>query len=411
MDAKAPFSYDPQASLETELRQRLEAGFLGLLRLPGEQEAEFQEHARERATQLITKSVYLLLGLFLMVVLPISWFSTDPALRLWQASSVLPIALALSGIWLATRLPPLRPYVQDVLGLAVVASLSGTLYGALHMGNTHFGQMAAFETIYILIIVFSVLRLPTLFVLQRCLLALVLALGGVLLNEQSPLWLHLFLYFAVPLLICSINGYMLEYAERRGFVQTWLLGLESQRLAATRQQAEQEARLQQRQAQFQGLIAGNLSRQELFGRSLRFLLSETDSLVGAAYRLNTRGQLELLSQWGAPREGLLGRERLQQQATLMGPALARREILSLQELPADYLPIRTLGQELSPGHVLIVPVFDGEQAVAALELGKFAPYSAEDRQCAAQIVAPFAHAILAAEARAQLERREVLETA
>lgn len=402
MDAKALSPYDTSASLETDLRQRLEAGFLGLLRLPGELETRFQSHARERATQLITQSVYLLLGIFLLVVLPISWLSTDPALRLWQASSVLPIALALTSIWLTTRLPPLRPYVQEVLGLGVLTSLTGTLYGALHMGNSHFGQMAAFETIYILIIVFSVLRLPTLFVLQRCVLALVLALGGALLNERNPLWLHLFLYFAVPLLICSINGYMLEYSERRAFIQTWLLNLESQRLASTRQLAEQEARMQQRQAQFQRLIAGNLSRQELCTRSLRFLLTETESLVGAAYRLGAKDQLELISQWGAQHDRLQGRERVQQQASLMGPALRRREILELQELPTGYLPICTLGMEFRPGHVLIVPIFDGEQAVAVLELGKFSPYSAQERQCTEQIIAPFAHAILAAEARAQM---------
>ena len=48
---------------------------------------------------------------------------------------------------------------------------------------------------------------------------------------------------------------------------------------------------------------------------------------------------------------------------------------------------------------MIVPVFQGEQTVAVVELGKLAAFSDAEHEIASAIVTPFAFAIIAAGAR------------
>ena len=226
------------AASEHELRQRLERGFLGLYRLPPAVEVAYREHVRLRAARLLRMSVYGLAALYLLVVIPISVFSNDASLRTWQLYAMLPIGLVLAALWISTRLAFMDRHVETTLSLALFICLVGTLYCAMLLGNQYYGQIASYESIYILIVVFSVLRLPVQLPLRWSLAAFAQALLIASVQGLPPLWLNMLLYFAVPLLICTVIGYMLEHSDRRDFVQTLCLQMKQRELSLLQEVAE-----------------------------------------------------------------------------------------------------------------------------------------------------------------------------
>jgi putative methionine-R-sulfoxide reductase with GAF domain len=384
---------------EQALRTALADGFRRLLTLPRPHEEAYRAHARQRAATLVRQSIYGLIALYLLVVVPIYLLGTDDSIGIWITWSMLPVGLVLGGMWLCSRLRNFTEHVETVLGISLFVSLGGTVYCAMLLGTAFFGQMASYICIYILIIAFSILQLPPRFAVfvaaAACLAALVASAAG----GRAPYWLQVMLYFGVPLMITAVNGFMLELSERRNFVQNLLLNAESGRLAQLRQASEQEMQRQQRTAEFLSLIAGNPSLDEVFARTLRFLVTHTEASVAAGYLLDDSGYLHRIGTWAGDAGDLPGRTALSAGDTLMGPALQRREILCLDDVPPHYLPIRLGMATLRPAALMIVPVFQGEQTVGVVELGKLAAFGDRDHEIARAIVTPFAFAIIAAGAR------------
>lgn len=202
------------------LRALLSASVFSLLRLPPALEAEFRRSFRERSATLLQRSVYGLIALYLLVVVPVALLSVGVGQATWVRYAVMPIGIVLLMVWISTRVAALQRFVETTLGIGVFICLFGTIYGSNLLQNNFFGQVAAYETIYVLIVAFSVLRLPTRISIGGSLSAFALAFFLSLANSVQPSLLNSLLFFFVPLLICAINGYMLEYAARRDFVQT-----------------------------------------------------------------------------------------------------------------------------------------------------------------------------------------------
>lgn len=219
-----------KASREPELRALLEAGFFGLRSLPEDIEAGFRQSARAQAAQTLRHSIYGLIALYLLVVVPISLFSEDVNLSLWQLYAMFPIGVVLACIWVTTRFPQMDRHVETTLSISLFICLCGTLYCAMLLGKQYYGQVAAYETIYILIVVFSVLQLPTGLTLRWSLAAFAQIFLIALIQKLPLLWLEMLLYYGVPLLICTVVGYMLEYSARRDYVQRLCLHYKQQEL-------------------------------------------------------------------------------------------------------------------------------------------------------------------------------------
>lgn len=221
-----PFYTDASASRELNdeqlatLRKAESKKPLSLFRLPKSLEQDFRADYRERATSVIRTSVYGLTGLYLLVVLPISFLVDAPLKSTWLTFAVYPIGIALLIIWFCTR--HLRKYTEYSLQFGAFLALAGPSYAFMTLGNSFLGLVAGCETIYVLMVVFSMLLLRIPEVLFSALTALFLALGAAIASGLSINWLHLFLFFLVPLLISSITGLLLELDARKNYAQAML---------------------------------------------------------------------------------------------------------------------------------------------------------------------------------------------
>lgn len=204
-----------------ELRALLGGSVFAMLRLPPRVERAFQLHFRRQAADVLRRSIYGFMLLYLSVVVPVGLLAAEqPHYRTWLAFAVFPIGVVLTLVWLTTLVKRLAGYVELVLGAGVFICLVGTIGSAMLLGNGYFGHVAAYETIYVLLVGFMLLRLPTRVVVGSALLAFAVAACAVFLAGLQPDWLNSLLYFLVPLAVCAIGGFMLEYAARRDFLQT-----------------------------------------------------------------------------------------------------------------------------------------------------------------------------------------------
>ena len=139
------------ARQERDLKQAVQTLWV---RFPGSLEDRYRDYAERRAAKLIQRSLYILIVLFLIVSVPVSLLSDEHNRDLWMAYGVYPIAISLALLFVAVKVDALADWVTTLIGLALMTSLAGTLLGALHLAGTFLGQVAAFETIYVLIIGF-----------------------------------------------------------------------------------------------------------------------------------------------------------------------------------------------------------------------------------------------------------------
>lgn len=366
--------------------------------LPPQLETQYQQFVRARSASVLERSVYGLIAVYLVVVLPISLLSQDQALGFWQRCVVWPIGVVLISLWLTTRVGMLRRHVTEVLALAVAASLVGTLYCNMNLDSGAFAQITSYQSIYILIIAFSILRIPAQVALASslgafCLAALASWAGGARLDLLAML-----LSYMVPLVLCLVVGLLLENSDRQNFLHEQQLAEEARRIEHMHAETEQALAIQQRHAAFLTLIAGNLDVETLFSRVLGYIVEHTGAQVAVAHLVEPGALLRRVASWGAERaDG----ETVDAQQSLMGEALRLGRMLQLEQVPEGYLQIRSAALVCRPAAVLILPVGQAEQQVAAIELGRTGVFDPQEQSFLESLCAPLAFAASAAMARRQ----------
>lgn len=368
-------------------------------KLTGDVWHAYRAFAQNRAAQLLHKSVYGLIAIYLIVVVPISLLSTDPALPFWQASVVAPIGTVLTLMFIFTRLPQLEHWVEPMLAMSLTICLIGTLFCNMNLEYGAFAQVTSYQAIYILVIGFSILRIPARLALYSTLTAVVVAALASTMNGATLNPLDLILAYFVPLVLCAISGLMLEHSDHTSFLQQHQLNIEAKRIESMREKAECALHEQQRHARFLELLAGNLDHKTLFTRILNFVIDETKSLVGVACIVTANTQLHAVAGWGIS----LDKQQQMGSAALDGglatQAMTGGRILHIEQIPPNYLSIRTGTEQFQPCAVLIIPIQHAGDTVAILEIGRFEPYSNTEQQFIHSLCQPSSLAIVAANNR------------
>ncbi|SMO89483.1 GAF domain-containing protein [Alcanivorax sp. DSM 26295] len=388
------------ARQERDLKQAVQTLWV---RFPGSLEDRYRDYAERRAAKLIQRSLYILIVLFLIVSVPVSLLSDEHNRDLWMAYGVYPIAISLALLFVAVKVDALADWVTTLIGLALMTSLAGTLLGALHLAGTFLGQVAAFETIYVLIIGFSILRLPPTRTLFWCLGSLVVALAVALLQRWDVDPVSLMLFYGFPLVVCALNGYMLDASARGSYANNLLLGRESARLRQWRDNADREALRQRTLNEFMAHIAGNPRVEVLMDQALTFMLERTEAIAGAAYRLDD----DRLRQEAARGLNQQARERDNVPVDgLLGGALERGPGVTVRHnVPAGYLDLEIAHGAVRPGELLFLPIWQGDQALGVIELAALEPFDDHTRTLLESLASPLAYALMAAVGREEYIRR------
>jgi K+-sensing histidine kinase KdpD len=362
-------------------------------------EQRYGEHAHQRARDLINRSVYLLMGLYLLVVLPVIVLVKTPEMAAWRSYGVYPIAAALIGLWCCTRLSWLRPHAIGVMYLALGLSLSGTVLGSIRFNGSFPGQISSFETIYLLIIGFSILRLPPRQTLIACSISAVIAFAISLLMGLTLPLLLVSLSFGIPLIICTLNGYILDISARRNFANNLLLAHESEQLKHWREQAEKDTHRQQQLNTFMEQIAGNLTPTQLLERVLGYLVQQVNAQVGAAYTLE---EDTLVRQAGwALNDAAQIRSTLPAGEGLLGAALNQRLLMQQHHVPENYLDLETGQGKRPPGAVLLWPLIQGDHPLGIIEIANTQGFDQEQQTLISELHRPLAFALQSAQRRQQ----------
>ena len=373
------------------------------VRFPGSLEDAYIVHALRRARTLIGRSLYVLIVLFLAVTLPVLMFVDDGDLASWRLYGFWPIAAALALLSLAVKVEALGRFMGTLIGLALMVALAGTLLGAIKLADSFLGQVAAFETVYVLIIGFSILRLPPTRTLFWCLGSLVVALTLALVLGWSVDPASLLLFYGFPLVVCAINGYMLDASARHSYANTLLLNRESERLRQWRDNADREARRQALLNDFMAHIAGNPRVTVLLDQALAFIIEHGPAVAGAAYRVDDDGLHQEAARGlnaGARQPGRVARDGL-----LAGALDAEDTITVRHDVPAGYLDLETGQSVIRPGHLLFLNIRQGGDALGVVELAALEPFDEDTRTLLDALAAPLAYALVAAMGREDYIRR------
>lgn len=362
-------------------------------------ERRYGAHAHQRARDLINRSVYLLMGLYLLVVLPVIVLVKTTEMAAWRSYGVYPIAAALIGLWCCTRLSWLRPHAIGIMYLALGLSLSGTVLGSIRFNGSFPGQISSFETIYLLIIGFSILRLPPRQTLVACTISAVVAFAISLLMGLALPLLLVSLSFGIPLIICTLNGYILDISARRNFANNLLLAHESEQLKHWREQAEKDTHRQQQLNTFMEQIAGNLTPAQLLERVLGYLVQQVNAQVGAAYTLEEN---TLVRQAGwALNDAAQTRSTLPAGEGLLGAALNQRLLMQQHHVPENYLDLETGQGKRPPGAVLLWPLIQGDHPLGIIEIANTQGFDQEQQTLISELHRPLAFALQSAQRRQQ----------
>ncbi|MCG8438857.1 MAG: GAF domain-containing protein [Pseudomonadales bacterium] len=368
-----------------------------MVRFDPAREKHYLAYAYRRARLLIHQSVYLLTGIYLLVVVPVMILMRSEEMALWRNFGVYPIALALLALWASTRISWLKLQAVAVMYLALGLSISGTLLGAIYLDGHFAGQIAAFETIYLLIIGFSILRLPPRQTLTTCLVALAVSLIGALLLQVALPLLAMMLYFVIPLIICTVNGYILDVGARRNFANHLLLDNESNQLRLWREQVERDTFRQQQLNHFMEKIAGNLTPAELLQKVLGYLVDQIGAKAGAAYVLED-GNLIQHARWGLNAQAA-SRQQLKTDESLLGAALQQKIPLQQHAVPEGYLDLEVGEGKRQPGAVLLWPLHQGEQPLGIVEVAGSQSFEETDLALLNELHRPLAFALQSAQRR------------
>ncbi|HYD79535.1 MAG TPA: response regulator [Paucimonas sp.] len=128
------------------------------------------------------------------------------------------------------------------------------------------------------------------------------------------------------------------------------------------------------------IMRGEHDTSALADRILQYLAERLNAGVGAIYLYDVgSGYLQLTAGY-ALAGGRTVRGRFLLGEGLLGQAARDGKTVFIDEVPAEYLPIRSALGETAPGHLVALPLMHADTLIGALELGTLHPFTDEQRE-------------------------------
>jgi signal transduction histidine kinase/CheY-like chemotaxis protein/HAMP domain-containing protein len=160
------------------------------------------------------------------------------------------------------------------------------------------------------------------------------------------------------------------------------------------------------QARLADELRGELTPGQVGTRVSRFLAAYLEAPAAAFYTVSKRGDLELLGQYalGDSREGNAGATtRFRQGEGLVGQAALGEDLVVVDELPPNYLRVRSGLGEQQPSALVLMPVVNDGLVRGVTELALFRKPPAGHREFLLSVRETLAIAVAVAEARVAMQ--------
>ncbi|MEJ8755956.1 response regulator [Pontibacter sp. H259] len=132
-------------------------------------------------------------------------------------------------------------------------------------------------------------------------------------------------------------------------------------------------------AELSNLMGGEDSLERVSSLALSYLCNYTDSDAGVLYLHNDAGKLQPVAGYGVQQN----KDQLPSFEIgngKVGQAVKERKVKVLEQVPEEYLRIRTGLSDIEPATVIILPLYFGNTIVGALELASRQPYNEVKRR-------------------------------
>ncbi|MBV1883681.1 MAG: response regulator [Pseudomonadales bacterium] len=146
------------------------------------------------------------------------------------------------------------------------------------------------------------------------------------------------------------------------------------RLQQNQQKFESEVWLKAGQTQLLESMRGDLDLDTLTDNVVTFISKYTESQVGVFYLADTDGSLSLSSSYAYRRRKNLS-NKIAIGEGIVGQSVKEKQILSISNVPEDYICINSGLGEAPPRYIIVVPFLHDGSVKGALELGSFNAFS------------------------------------
>jgi CheY-like chemotaxis protein/CHASE3 domain sensor protein len=168
---------------------------------------------------------------------------------------------------------------------------------------------------------------------------------------------------------------------------------------------EEERWLKEAQARLASAVAGETAIEALSNKVLDFLAEYLGASVGRLYVQRGESLESTASYAGAAKEAAFTRAATVRLGEgVVGEAARLQRVVTLEDVPSDYLKISSGLGEATPRHVLVAPTVFESATVAVLELGSLRPFPKRTLALLEELSEPLAASIAAAMSRARLQQ-------
>jgi CHASE3 domain sensor protein/GAF domain-containing protein len=141
---------------------------------------------------------------------------------------------------------------------------------------------------------------------------------------------------------------------------------------------QQQAWLRSGHAQLAEEMVGQVAPGRLAEKTLEFLARYLDAVVGAFYIREEDGALTRIASYGFALEGAQANQSFYAAEGLLGQAAKQRRVLTLNDIPDDYLKVTTGLGSGKPRNVTLAPVNNDGNVNGVIEMGFLRELSARD---------------------------------